>query len=143
VERFGRDPEMILHLAHLLAAEYRRETGRDVEVRALVLTSLNGRKPELLIDPNVDLAKEPRGFHARPWIMPQTEPLRDIAWSVPMLKWEQYVEIPPLRFLELGKPPATSSPVVAPSPTEPAQTEPGMRRSAGIPASIGSTAKAN
>lgn len=100
LSKFSRDPEMILHLAHHLAEERRRETGRDVEVHALVLTTLNGRKPELLIDPNVDLAKEPRGFFARSWIMPQREPLRAVAWSVPMLQWERFVRIPPLRFLE-------------------------------------------
>lgn len=98
--RFSRDPEMILHLAHFIRDEFRRETGRDAAVHALVLTTLNGRKPELLIDPNVDLAREPRGFYIRPWIMPQREPLRTVAWSVPLLEWERHVEIPPLRFLE-------------------------------------------
>ena len=94
--RFTRDPEMILHLAHFLAAEHRRETGRDAEVRALVLTSLNGRKPQLFLDPTVNLASEPRGFHRREWILPLTEPLRRSAWKVPLVEWEQHVELPPL-----------------------------------------------
>jgi len=98
VGKFARDPEIILDLARFLAKDHRRRTGRDVEVRALVLTSLNGRKPELLIDPAVDLAKEPRGFHFKTWIRPQTEPLRSKPWSVPLIEWERHVELPPLPF---------------------------------------------
>lgn len=106
--KFSRDPEMILQLAHFLAQEYRSQTGHRAEVHALVLTSMNGRKPELLIDPNVDLASEPRGVHFRPWIMPLTEHLRKVAWStsVPLLAWERHVHVPPLRFLKLDAAPA-------------------------------------
>lgn len=110
LDQFGkasRDPEMILQLAHLLADEFRRKTGRDAEVRALVLTTLNGRKPQLLIDPAVDLAREPRGFHQRPWIMAQTEPLRDKPWTIPVAEWQRHVELPPLPFLQK---PAVSPP---------------------------------
>jgi len=94
--KFTKDPEMILELAHFLADEYRRTSGSPLEVRALVLTSLNGRKPQLFIDPAVDLAREPRGFHARPWIKPLTEPLRAEPWSLPLGEWEKHVELPPL-----------------------------------------------
>jgi hypothetical protein len=94
--RFPRDPEMILQFAHFLSGEYRRETGRDAEVRALVLMSLNGRKPQLFLDPTVDLSKEPPGFHHRNWIMPQTEPLRMTPWSVPLVEWERHLDLPPL-----------------------------------------------
>ena len=96
---FSRDPEMILDLAHEIRNKYYQQTGRSAEVRALVLTTLNGRKPELLIDPNIDLAEEPRGFFQRAWIMPQQEQLRVTAWSVPIAEWRRYVNIPPLRFL--------------------------------------------
>jgi vitamin K-dependent gamma-carboxylase len=95
-EKFTRDPEMILDLAHFLAAEYRRDNGRPLKVRALVLTSLNGRKPQLFIDPEVDLVKEPRGFYVRPWIKPLVEPLRPEPWSLPLGEWEQHVDLPPL-----------------------------------------------
>jgi len=97
---FGRDPEMILHLAHHIAAEHLRQFGTRVEVRALVLTSLNGRKPQLQIDPNADLASIPRGFHSRPWILPLTEPLPETPWIVPISQWEQHVKIPTLTFLQ-------------------------------------------
>lgn len=116
---FPRDPEMVLHLAHYIASEHRRQFGRDVEVRALVLTSLNGRKPQLQIDPNVDLARIPRGFHARPWILPLTEPLPATPWTVPVAQWEQHVEIPPLTFLETGSAKSREAPAaVTPSGRE-------------------------
>jgi hypothetical protein len=38
---------------------------------------LNGRKPQLLIDQNVDLAAEKRTLWHVPWILPLTEPLPD------------------------------------------------------------------
>ena len=60
--KFTKDPEMILQLARFLADEYRREHGQPLEVKATVLTSLNGRKPQLFIDPSVDLAQEKRAF---------------------------------------------------------------------------------
>lgn len=97
--RFVRDPEMILHLAHRLAEDEKQRIGRDVEVRALVLVSLNGRKPQLLIDPLVDLAREPRGYHPRPWIIPLEEPLPNEPWTVPVAEWPNRVPLPPLPYL--------------------------------------------
>jgi vitamin K-dependent gamma-carboxylase len=38
--------------------------------------SLNGRKPQLLVDPTVDLARERASMLPARWIMPLTEPLR-------------------------------------------------------------------
>ncbi len=102
VVTFGRDPEMVLDLAHYLADECRRETGRTVEVRALVLATYNGRKPQLLIDPTVDLAKEPRGFYRRSWIMPQQEPPPTTPWNRPVEEWEAAVTIPPLPPITRG-----------------------------------------
>ncbi len=98
-EKFGRDPEMILQFAHFLGNEYKKTTGHDASVYVLALASLNGRKPELMIDPNVDLMREPRGFDERAWLMPQTEPLRQPFWDVPVDQWRNYVKIPELRFL--------------------------------------------
>ena len=68
-------PDMILQFAHHLArvwAEERKIAG--VEVRARVCASLNGRKAELLIDPERDLARIPRSLRHADWILPQTQP---------------------------------------------------------------------
>ena len=68
-------PELILLFGHYLAEEKRREGYDDVEVRARVMVSLNGRQPQLLIDPNVDLAKEEVSLLPARWIVPLTTPL--------------------------------------------------------------------
>ena len=68
-------PDLILQFAHHLAEEKRREGYDNVEVRARVMVSLNGRQPQLLIDPNVDLAKEQMGLLPARWIVPLTTPL--------------------------------------------------------------------
>jgi vitamin K-dependent gamma-carboxylase len=64
-----------LQFSHHLANEKRREGYDNVEVRAHVMASLNGRKPQLLIDPTIDLAKERISALPTHWIMPLTEPL--------------------------------------------------------------------
>jgi hypothetical protein len=63
------------------------------------LASLNGRKPQLLIDPAVDLAAQPRFAFHRSWILPLHEPLRVEPWKIPLNEWERYVELPNLPFL--------------------------------------------
>jgi hypothetical protein len=68
-------PELLLQFADYLAEEKRREGYENVEVRARVMVSLNGREPQLLIDPNVDLVKEEIGLLPTRWIEPLTTPL--------------------------------------------------------------------
>lgn len=104
-DRFGRDPEMILQFGQFIGRTYQDTTGHPCEIYALVLASLNGRKPELFLDPNVDLMRESRGFYERTWVLPQREPLRRPAWDVPVEKWREHVELPQLKFM------ATSSPI--------------------------------
>ena len=70
-------PDLIVQFAHFLAAEKRREGHDDVEVRTHVLVSLNGRQPQLLIDPNVDLTKETVSLLPARWIVPLTTPLEN------------------------------------------------------------------
>ncbi|HKR12389.1 MAG TPA: HTTM domain-containing protein [Pyrinomonadaceae bacterium] len=76
-------PDLIVHFAHYLAEEKRREGYEDVEVRAQVMVSLNGRQPQLLIDPNVDLVKEDVSLLPAPWIAPLTTPLGTRATKPP------------------------------------------------------------
>jgi vitamin K-dependent gamma-carboxylase len=68
-------PDLIVQFGHYLAEEKRREGYEDVEVRARVMVSLNGRQPQLLIDPEVDLAKEEVSLLPARWIVPLTTPL--------------------------------------------------------------------
>ncbi|MEQ1829327.1 MAG: HTTM domain-containing protein [Pirellula sp.] len=94
--RFARDPEMILQLAHHLANAHEARTGHHAKVFALVLASLNGRKPQVYLDPKVNLAAEPRYASSRSWVLPLTEPLRTSPWSIPLAEWEKHVVLPPL-----------------------------------------------
>jgi hypothetical protein len=73
-EMVGR-PDMIIQLAHHIAADYRERGFGPVEVRARVLTSLNGRPRRPLIDPTVDLVAQSRSIWPATWIMPLDEPL--------------------------------------------------------------------
>src|SRR5690606_19050365 len=72
-EMVGR-PEMILQFAHHLGEQLREEGIPDVEIRAVASVALNGRKPQLLIDPEVDLMKVERSLLPASWIRPE-EPL--------------------------------------------------------------------
>ena len=75
VTKMTTKPDLLVQFAHYLAEEKRREGYDNVEVRARVMVSLNGRQPQLFIDPNVDLAKQEMSLLAAPWIMPLTTPL--------------------------------------------------------------------
>ena len=75
VVKMSTKPDLILDFAHYLAEEKKREGYDNVEVRARVMVSLNGREPQLLIDPNVDLAKEEVSLLPVRWIVPLTTPL--------------------------------------------------------------------
>lgn len=62
-------PDLIIQLAHRIAADFRARGHADVEVRAEAWVSLNGRPPRLLIDPDRDLVKESDGMHVKRWIL--------------------------------------------------------------------------
>jgi vitamin K-dependent gamma-carboxylase len=69
-------PEMILQFAHYLEEKARESGYQDVEVRANIVSSLNGRPPQRLVDPTVDLTQVRRPWigHAQ-WILPLEVPL--------------------------------------------------------------------
>jgi hypothetical protein len=83
-DKMAGQPDMIIQFAHHLAEEKRREGYPNVEVRALVLASLNGRRPQLLIDPAVDLAKVRRSMWPASWIVPLTERLPEPGSASPV-----------------------------------------------------------
>jgi vitamin K-dependent gamma-carboxylase-like protein len=70
-------PDLIVQFAHYLAEQKRREGYDNVEVRARVMASLNGRKPQSMVDPNVDLVKERMSLLPARWILPLTTALED------------------------------------------------------------------
>jgi len=69
------NPDMILQFCHKSARELEQQGCEDVDIRAHVLVSLNGRTPQYLVDPNVNLAAQPRNLWSADWIVPLTQPL--------------------------------------------------------------------
>ena len=67
---FATQPDMILQLAHHVADDFRARGRGNVEVRAEAYVAMNGRRSAMLIDPEVDLAREHDGFVPKPWILP-------------------------------------------------------------------------
>jgi hypothetical protein len=68
-------PYMLHRFGLHLAEEFAERGYPNVEVRALTNVSLNGRKPQPFVDPDVDLTREPVRLWGVPWILPLTEPL--------------------------------------------------------------------
>ena len=89
--RMTRDPWMIRDFALFIEDHYKRIGIPDVEVRVFSLCSMNGRKPQLLIDPQVDLtASLPPD-----WIAPLEAPIGGDFYE-PLNKWEQLVMRDPI-----------------------------------------------
>ncbi|HYD47002.1 MAG TPA: HTTM domain-containing protein [Terriglobales bacterium] len=63
-------PDLVLQLAHHIAADLRARGVRDPEVRAEAWVSLNGRRAALMIDPSVDLTRIDDGVTSASWILP-------------------------------------------------------------------------
>ncbi len=93
IPRLGGDVDMVLEFAHFLQEDLKREGHDEVEIRALVLASLNGRAPQLMIDPSVDLTQQERTIWHNPLILPLTEPLRETPWNLPLTQWEQHPDV--------------------------------------------------
>jgi hypothetical protein len=78
-------PELIRQYAHHLAdlAVERAPTKSRPEVHAISMVSLNGRRPQPMIDPQVDLAAEPPTLGTPSWVPPLRVPLppRDEVWE--------------------------------------------------------------
>lgn len=89
LSRMGKDPDMIIDFVHFIRDQHRERGQGELEVHVLALASLNGRKPQLLIDPTIDYTTVDRVWGTQPWIVPLREPLRKERWSVPTSQWEE------------------------------------------------------
>jgi hypothetical protein len=94
LDRMARDPEMIREFAAFLKDAFRVTGKGDVEIHVVALCALNGRRPQLLIDPQIDLGAEPRRWGPQPFIVPLTEPRQGEPWNVPPADWPRHLEIP-------------------------------------------------
>ncbi|MEO2036584.1 MAG: HTTM domain-containing protein [Planctomycetaceae bacterium] len=69
------NPDLLLQYCHYISQVLRAKSNQKFRIEAHVAVSMNGRKPQRLIDPNVDLAVQPRSLKPAIWIMPLVEPL--------------------------------------------------------------------
>jgi len=69
-KKLSSRPGMILEYSHYLADRLEQEGYEDIEIRVESMLSLNGREFQLLIDPTVNLAEQPRTLLPKTWILP-------------------------------------------------------------------------
>jgi hypothetical protein len=67
-------PDMILQFVHYMARDLRRQGHGRFEIRAHATGSLNGREPQVFIDPAIDLSSQPRTLRHAAWIVPLVDP---------------------------------------------------------------------
>lgn len=92
IKKMSHDPEMLREFAEFLDHGFEQQGQGRYEVHAIVLCSLNGRRPQLLVDPRVDLASQPRTLSPAPWIVPLKEPLLAEAFVEPPSQWSQSLD---------------------------------------------------
>jgi hypothetical protein len=63
-------PELIRQFAHYLGTINSEKLGDPVEVRVHSMVQLNNRAPRALVDPDIDLSREPYRIGPAPWITP-------------------------------------------------------------------------
>ncbi len=68
-------PDTVLQCAHYLARTMPRLGSKPLSVEARIFVSVNGRRPELFVNPNIDLAAESRSLSPPRWVLPTHEPL--------------------------------------------------------------------
>jgi len=83
----ARSPEQIAAVSQFLAEVVGSAGLKQVEIQAVAITSLNGRKPQLVFDPDLNLLTVTRSWKPQAWIHPLTEPLRADPWNVPSREW--------------------------------------------------------
>jgi hypothetical protein len=77
IARMGWRPDMVQQFARYLATVTLRTGPKPLKVQVRMFVSINGRKPQLFIDPNIDLVAEPRRWGRPRWLLQIYEPLPD------------------------------------------------------------------
>ena len=92
--RLHSHPDLVRQLCRHVAGDLAQRGLPGVEVRARVYVSLNGRRFQRLIDPRVDLAREPRHAGHAPWIEPLTVPFHErLGPGTPAYHWRRACEL--------------------------------------------------
>jgi hypothetical protein len=67
-QQMVKRPELIRQFAHYLAVQKEKEIGAPVEVRVQSSVRLNDHPPAAIVDPAVDLSKEPYRLGSAYWL---------------------------------------------------------------------------
>jgi hypothetical protein len=71
----GWRPDMVWQFARFLANKIPRNGLEPLRVQVRMYVSVNRRRPQLFLDPNVDLAAEPRSWGRPRWLLQVHDPL--------------------------------------------------------------------
>jgi len=114
------DPEMIVQLCRFLKQKKADEGLPGCEIYALTITSLNGRRPQTLVNSEIDLASIPKGvFLPKEVFVPLEEPLRPFnPWKIPRPQWTDHVQISNRDFWFASGAPDKSGEALTDLPTE-------------------------
>lgn len=93
LSRMGKDPDMVIEFVHYVRDHYRERRNTELEIYVLNIASLNGRKPQLLMDPEINYAAVDRLWTPQPWVMPLKEKLPSESWSMPLDQWERVLDL--------------------------------------------------
>lgn len=91
--RMSSNFDMILQTAHFLRDQYRAQGYPKPVVKALSLVSMNGRPPQMLFDPNLNLAEIPRRLGHQSAIRPLEHPLPEKPFLAPTSEWPKMFPI--------------------------------------------------
>jgi len=75
IARMGWRPDMVQQFARYLTTVMLRAGPEPLKVQVRMFVSINGRKPQLVFDPNVDLAAEPHVWGRPRWLLQIHRPL--------------------------------------------------------------------
>lgn len=91
--KMANSPDQLVACAPYFAQQAHEMGIRDAEIRAVVLTSLNGRKPQFQMDPELNLLTLDRSIWPQAGIVPLTEPRRSTPWNIPTKRWPEVLGI--------------------------------------------------
>tara|TARA_R110002095_G_scaffold116484_2_gene101632 strand:- start:1248 stop:2783 length:1536 start_codon:yes stop_codon:yes gene_type:complete len=103
LSRMGKDPDMVLEFVHHVRDHYREHKNTELEIYVLNIASLNGRKPQLLMDPKLNYAAVDRVWTPQPWVVPLKEPLPEKSWNMPLDQWEKILDLDIPESMQLAR----------------------------------------
>lgn len=75
IDKMSSRPHMILQFSHYLVDELRRDGREGFGIYVRSWAALNARAWQMMIDPAVDLASQPRDIWYKPWVLPLEQPV--------------------------------------------------------------------